>query len=56
MHHGYFGHALTALKRAPTFDVGPLPLRQAAATSTPMNASFRFNDFRVVLSAFDYAW
>ena len=49
LHHGYFGHALTALKRAPTFDVGPLPM--GGSDSTPMNASFRFNDFRVVLGA-----
>ena len=49
LHHGYFGHALTQLKGAPTFDVGPLPM--GGSNSTPMNASFRFNDFRVVLGA-----
>jgi penicillin G amidase len=49
LHHGYFEHALTALKGTPAFDIGPLPM--GGSDSTPMNASFRVNDFRVVLGA-----
>jgi penicillin amidase len=49
LHQGYFEHALTGLKKDTTFDVGPLPI--GGSDSTPMNAMYRFGDFRVVLGA-----
>jgi penicillin amidase len=49
LHHGYFEHALTGLRRDTAFDVGPLPM--GGSDSTPMNAMYRFGDFRVILGA-----
>jgi penicillin amidase len=49
LHHGYFEHALTKLTGESGFDVGPLPM--GGSDSTPMNAMFRFSDFRVTLGA-----
>jgi penicillin amidase len=52
LHHGYFEHPLSPLGNdaAPAqLDVGPLPM--GGADSVPMNAMYRFDDFRVVLGA-----
>lgn len=49
LHHGYFEHALTPVRGDGSLDVGPLPM--GGSDSTPMNAMYRFNDFRVTLGA-----
>jgi penicillin amidase len=49
LHQGYFEHALTGLRHDTALDVGPLPM--GGSDSTPMNATYRFGDFRVVLGA-----
>ncbi len=51
IHHGYFPHAITPLRgrEGESFDVGPLP--KGGSDSTPMNASYRLDDFRVVSGA-----
>ncbi|MCW6510598.1 penicillin acylase family protein [Lichenifustis flavocetrariae] len=49
LHQGYFEHVLTGLTRSPDLNVGPLPM--GGSDSTPMNAMYRFNDFRVILGA-----
>jgi penicillin amidase len=49
LHHGYFEHALTDVKRQRGFDVGPLP--KGGSGSTPMHAGYRPSDFRVTAGA-----
>jgi penicillin amidase len=52
LHHGYFEHPMSPLGNAAAaaqLDVGPLPM--GGADSVPMNAMYRFDDFRVVLGA-----
>jgi penicillin amidase len=52
IHHGYFPHAAGALaksRNAPALDVGPVP--KGGSDSTPMNAAYRLDDFRVMLGA-----
>lgn len=49
LHQGYFEHVLTPLRGDRTLDVGPLSM--GGSDSTPMNAMYRFNDFRVTLGA-----
>ena len=49
LHQAYFEHAITGLKQDTTLDVGPFPV--GGSDSTPMNATYRFGDFRVVLGA-----
>jgi penicillin amidase len=49
LHQGYFEHVLTRLRQDVALDVGPLPM--GGSDSTPMNATYRLSDFRVVLGA-----
>ena len=49
LHHGFFEHPLSSLTATPTRNVGPLPM--GGGDSTPMNATYRPTDFRVVLGA-----
>jgi penicillin amidase len=50
IHHGYFAHAITPVARlAYRFDVGPLP--KGGSDSTPMAASYRTTDYRVMMGA-----
>ena len=51
LHQAHFVHALSALAANgdPSLDVGPLPL--GGSSSTPMNATYRLDDFRVTVGA-----
>lgn len=49
LHHGYFEHALAGVTGTKAHNVGPLPM--GGSESTPMNALYRYGDFRVVLGA-----
>ena len=49
LHHGYFEHALAGVTGSDVRNVGPLPM--GGSESTPMNAQYRYGDFRVVLGA-----
>ncbi|MCB8882721.1 penicillin acylase family protein [Acidisoma cellulosilytica] len=49
IHHGYFQHALSDVTQTKSRNVGPLPM--GGSESTPMNAMYRYGDFRVVLGA-----
>ncbi|MCB8877056.1 penicillin acylase family protein [Acidisoma silvae] len=49
LHHGYFEHALAGIRGTTAFDVGPLPM--GGSESSPMNAMYRYSDFRVTLGA-----
>lgn len=49
LHHGYFEHALAGVTGSDARNIGPLPM--GGSESTPMNAQYRYGDFRVVLGA-----
>ena len=49
LHHGYFEHALASVGQSSARNIGPLPM--GGSESTPMNAQYRYGDFRVVLGA-----
>jgi penicillin amidase len=49
LHQAYFEHALTGVRQDTALDVGPLPI--GGGDATPMSATYRFDDFRVVLGA-----
>jgi penicillin amidase len=51
LHHGYFEHAVSAIRPAASqgLDIGPLPM--SGSDATPMNTMYRFTDFRVVVGA-----
>ncbi len=49
LHHGYFEHALAGVAQSTARNIGPLPM--GGSESTPMNAQYRYGDFRVVLGA-----
>ena len=51
LHRAHFVHALSALaaESDPSPDVGPFP--RCGSSSTPMNATYRLDDFRVMVGA-----